>query len=544
MTTGPTGNTGPTGPTGNTGPTGPGVTLVAGFSANTVLLANGTQTTINGPTAGTLSFNGTTLATSGGISAGTSTIGSVTLNAGALTGVTTVAATGLIASSVGFTGGSGSLTTLTASGVSTIGGVTHTSGALTGVTTVAATGLIASTVGFTGPATNTINNLNIGLTGGAITNTATTSNQIGGVTLNNGAVSGITTLGCGAITSSGALGLSTNGITSGTILPSANNTYNLGSSSAVWANVYATNLSGALTGNCSGSSASCTGNAATATLLNVGKGFSTGNWYTTNETAGCNRFYFVANGQTYVGGTDVRIRAGATSGNNIALFATNGVYIGTVENQPSYMLDVAGTINLPSPQGLAGNISIRYSNVQTLTGYSNSATINPPNIPNVIDVGTTAASAYSATPTNTTSANTTTNPNSNITMGHCFNRIRAVGGFLSYTVTQLYTGQNYNVHWYLPWTTYQISISSVGMTGTNTIVNYAIHLSAIAGTTGTGFSPGVGVLAAFGSAPNWGYYSYGVWQVPNGSTGSQIFTTSIAIISPAMANYVTLYGVY
>lgn len=73
----------------------------------------------------------------------------------------------------------------------------------------------------------------------------------------------------------------------GNLLPEANNTRNLGSSSVKWANVYATtftgnltgnvtgnitgnvtgNLTGNVTGNVSGSSGSCTGNAATATKL-------------------------------------------------------------------------------------------------------------------------------------------------------------------------------------------------------------------------------------------------------------------------------------
>lgn len=44
-----------------------------------------------------------------------------------------------------------------------------------------------------------------------------------------------------------------------------NNTYNLGSSSNKWANVYATTFNGNVIGNCSGSSGSCTGNAATVT---------------------------------------------------------------------------------------------------------------------------------------------------------------------------------------------------------------------------------------------------------------------------------------
>jgi hypothetical protein len=277
--------------------------------------------------------------------------------------------------------------------------------------------------------------------------------------------------------------------------------------------------------------------------------------------------YNIGGGYThYIGSRHYGI-AGATSGNaidfyifsnatgtagsstapnsgNVRMMSVTGAGVGIYTTYPNYMLDVFGTINLGSPQGVNGNISLRYNNIQNLSAYTTSATINPTQIPNVIDVGTTTASSYSATPSNTTNANTTTNPNASFTMGHCFNRIRAVGGFLSYTVAAYYNGQNYNVHWYLPWTTYQIAISSVGMTGTNTIVNYSHHLTAISGTTGTGLVAGAGVIAALGSAPNWGYYSYGVWQVPNGSTANQVFMTTITIISPAMAMYNgSFYGV-
>ena len=664
ITTGPTGHTGPTG---NTGPTGPGVTLVAGFAANNILLANGTQSTINGATAGTLTFNGTTLTTSGGISAATS---------------------------------------------STISGVTLNSGALTGVTTIAATGLIASTAGFTGPATNTINNLNIAVTGGAITNTSTTSNQIGGVTLNNTAVSGITTLGCGAITSSGALGLGVNGITSGTHIPATNNTYNLGAvTTGLWANVYATTFRGALvgnvTGNVSGSSGSCTGNAATATTAtnqsggtvsctsfanstastftgNVtgSSGSCTGNASTattagnltgtpniTVGTISCGAItssgtqsnaISLATGTTsmltlrttagqsgtapilrlawaaYTGGvvsaidsiqySDINFRTQmafltANTGNTLtqAMFIDSNQRVGIGTNAPvsllnvtavnaysnitatnqtaqliigtgatgtgrlcighyyssgatgagiqssdyfssldhgsplflnpiggnvgigssnaSYPLDVTGTINLASPQGFNGNTSIRYSNVQTLTGYSTSATVNPIYIPNAIDVGTTAASAYSATPANIAPGNGTTNTNYTITMGHCFNRIRAVGGFLSYTVSQWYSNQTYNIHWYIPWTSYHLSISTVGMTGANSITNYAMQTSVITAVNGAGFCPAAAVMTSYGGAPSFGYYSYGIWQAGNGSTGNQVFVTTITIISPSMAMY-------
>jgi carbonic anhydrase/acetyltransferase-like protein (isoleucine patch superfamily) len=73
------------------------------------------------------------------------------------------------------------------------------------------------------------------------------------------------TLNCGAITSTGALALAANSITSGTHNPSADNTYTLGAVGTRWANVHATNFTGTFTGNITGSSTSCTGNSATAT---------------------------------------------------------------------------------------------------------------------------------------------------------------------------------------------------------------------------------------------------------------------------------------
>jgi hypothetical protein len=219
-------------------------------------------------------------------------------------------------------------------------------------------------------------------------------------------------------------------------------------------------------------------------------------------------------------------------------------YVGIGADAANYPLDVFGTINLGSPQALNGSTSIRYSNVQNLSAYTTSASLNPNNIPNVIDVGTNAASAYSATPANISPANGTTNPNASITMGHCFNRIRAVGGFLSYTVAQFYTGQTYNVHWYIPWCTYHIAISCVGMTGANSITNYSLQTSVITGVTGAGFCPAEAVMTSYSAAPNFGYYSYGIWQAGNGSSGNQVFMTTITIISPSMAMYNgSFYGV-
>ena len=101
----------------------------------------------------------------------------------------------------------------------------------------------------------TLNGTTLSLGAGANITTAATSNSIGGVTLNNGAVSGVTTLGMG-----GAL----SGVTTITNGAAASIT-SIGTPSYPVTNIYATTFTGALTGNCSGSSATCTGNAATAT---------------------------------------------------------------------------------------------------------------------------------------------------------------------------------------------------------------------------------------------------------------------------------------
>jgi hypothetical protein len=73
------------------------------------------------------------------------------------------------------------------------------------------------------------------------------------------------TLNCGAITSTGALVLGANSITSGNHNPTADNTYTMGAVGTRWSHIYATNFTGTLNGNITGSSTSCTGNSATAT---------------------------------------------------------------------------------------------------------------------------------------------------------------------------------------------------------------------------------------------------------------------------------------
>jgi hypothetical protein len=117
----------------------------------------------------------------GNFTAGSSSIGGVTLNAGALTNVTTIAAGSGSSSIGGVTLNAGALTNVTTiaagSGSSSIGGVTLNAGALTNVTTIAA-GSGSSSIG------------GVTLSGG----------NINGVTLSGVSINGITTI-CGNATS-------------------------------------------------------------------------------------------------------------------------------------------------------------------------------------------------------------------------------------------------------------------------------------------------------------------------------------------------------
>jgi len=285
---------GPTGPVGQQGLQGvQGLMQVTNYATTNQLVTTGGDSTHL--TAYPLfTLNGTTLSLGAGANITTSgtsnSIGGVTLNNGAVSGVTTLNASGAIATSAGFTGPSINTDSTSSSRVS---GVTLNNGAVSGVTTLNASGAIATSAGFTGPsfsATNfvtagggftgpsssTINGISIGLTNqnvsgvgtlscGAITApsinngantfnvTATTGTNVTTMTVGAGNGTGYSisagTISCGAITSSGALGLSTNGITSGTHNPSATDTYNLGITGTRWKQVVASNFTGALTGN-------------------------------------------------------------------------------------------------------------------------------------------------------------------------------------------------------------------------------------------------------------------------------------------------------
>ena len=135
----------------------------------------------------------------------------------------------------------GSIFVVTGTGAHKLGPVTFTNGAITSVTNLTGTGTLS--MGNVTASGTTAHNLGlVTFTNGAITGVTTLNTITIGST---GNVSGMGTLGCGAITSSGALGLGANTITSGNHVPSANNSYNLGAATTgLWANVYATNLLG------------------------------------------------------------------------------------------------------------------------------------------------------------------------------------------------------------------------------------------------------------------------------------------------------------
>ena len=330
---------------------------VTNFTSNNVLLANGTTTSINGTPSGTLTYNGTVLNTSAITTTSTTSnqVGGVTLNNGAVSGITTLgcgaitssgalglsangitsgthvpatnntydlgtATTGLWANvyATTFTGNvTGNLTgnvngnvtgNVTGNCSGTAGGLSGTPNITVGtigcgaITSSGALGLSTNSItsGTHFPATNNTYNLGSSGTGlwanvYATTFTgALTGNVTGNCSGTAGGLSGtpnitVGTIGCGAITSSGALGLSANGITSGTHVPATNNTYNLGTATTgLWANVYATTFTGALTGNvtgnCSGSSGSCTGNAATATNFSGTPNITVGTISSTTHT--------------------------------------------------------------------------------------------------------------------------------------------------------------------------------------------------------------------------------------------------------------------
>jgi hypothetical protein len=196
------GDQGPAGPQGAQGQQGlQGIVNIDPNTANSVLLATNNPGTIT--TNNNLTFTGTpgTLNITGQISANSAlvhTLGAVTFTNGAVAGVTTLNTVTI--SSGGNVSGMGTLGcgAITSSGALALGANTIACGAITAPTS-----------------TNTINSLIINA--GALTGVTTLNTITIG---SSGNVSGMGTLGCGAITSSGALALGANTIACGAITSS------------------------------------------------------------------------------------------------------------------------------------------------------------------------------------------------------------------------------------------------------------------------------------------------------------------------------------
>jgi hypothetical protein len=203
------GDQGPAGPQGAQGQQGiQGIVNIVPNTENSVLLATNNPGTIT--TNNNLTFTGTpgTLNITGQINANSTvahSLGIVNFTNGAITGVTTLNTVTI--SSGGNVSGMGTLGcgAITSSGALALGANTITCGAITAPTS-----------------TNTINSLIINA--GALTGVTTLNTITIG---SSGNVSGMGTLGCGAITSSGALALGANTITCGAITaPTSTNTIN------------------------------------------------------------------------------------------------------------------------------------------------------------------------------------------------------------------------------------------------------------------------------------------------------------------------------
>ncbi len=176
------------------------ITAAGGFTGPSVRTINGINI---GLTNQNMSGIGTISAASG-----SSSIGGVTLNSGAVSGVTNINASGYIATSGGFTG-----PTVSTSGLISSGGGLAAGGAITGVTTLNASGAIATSAGFTGPTVSTSGLISSGgglAAGGAITG-VTTLNASGTIATSAG-FTGPTVSTSGLIYSGGFTGPSVNTI--------------------------------------------------------------------------------------------------------------------------------------------------------------------------------------------------------------------------------------------------------------------------------------------------------------------------------------------
>jgi len=204
---------------------------------------------------------------------GTATVDALTVEAGA----------GTTPGNAIYTAGKVNVGALTASSLALASGGITAAGAISGVTTLGMGGALSGVTTISNTASAAITS--IGESARPVTNIYATT-FTGALTGNATGLSGspnisVGTISCGAITSSGALALGANTITSGNIIPNAaSNT--LGTSTSGWSNVYATTFTGALTGNATGLSGTpnisvCNVTASSATPLLMTYGYVASN---------------------------------------------------------------------------------------------------------------------------------------------------------------------------------------------------------------------------------------------------------------------------
>ena len=259
--------------------------------------------------------------------------------AGGLTGTPAITVAAITGSSLAL--GSGGITAAGAiSGVTTISNSASTAITSIGTSTRPVTNIYATT--FTGAL---VGNADTATSAGS----ATTAGTAGGLTGTPAITVG--TISCGAITSTGALALGSNTITSGNHIPNAaSNT--LGTSSSNWSNVYATSVTGGTVKAGTVATGTITTNAGlslmnggsyTPTQIEFQNGGSAGGYRhfittshsgTTDSTG--NRIDFYINNSTTVDGSSQP----ATS--NVNRLTISAVGVGVNVAAPGFMFDVAG----------------------------------------------------------------------------------------------------------------------------------------------------------------------------------------------------------
>jgi len=274
---------------------------------------------------------------------GTATVDALTVEAGA----------GTTPGNAIYTAGKVNVGALTASSLALASGGITAAGAISGVTTLGMGGALSGVTTISNTASAAITS--IGESARPVTNIYATT-FTGALTGNATGLSGspnisVGTIGCGAITSSGALALGSNTITSGNHIPNAaSNT--LGTSSSNWANVYATSVTGGTVKAGTVATGTITTNAGLS-LMNGGsftptqiefqngtdgggyRHFITTSHSSTVDSTG-NRIDFYINNSTTAGGS---IQPATSNVNRLTISA---VGVGVNVAAPGFMFDVKG----------------------------------------------------------------------------------------------------------------------------------------------------------------------------------------------------------